>query len=109
MATKRPALSAILGTGKPIEDTPKPVSKPEAQSAPKMAPEQPVGPEHEAAPQKRKSGRPKKATSRRSAGHVQLNILLPGNLRKRAKIKALKEEIDMSEVIETLLEDWLNR
>jgi hypothetical protein len=47
--------------------------------------------------------------SRRAAGHVQLNVLLPESLRKAAKMQALQEDRDLSEVIEGLLRKWLGK
>ena len=113
MQTKRPALSSILGAGRPL-------TADAAPSAPAMA----VAPSVAEAPSTAPSAVPttstkaEKATrtpkkqavkepSRRSAGHVQLNVLLPESLRKAAKLRALQEDRDLSEVIETLLRRWL--
>jgi len=109
VTTKRPALSAILGAGKPIEmssDTP---------GAPALVGEgREPAPAKSAAPPQRKAtrkpvrpARKAEKVSRRAAGHVQLNVLLPANLRKQAKVKALQEDRDLSEVIETLLKKWV--
>ena len=112
MATKRPALSAILGAGTPIalpKDAP-------ALAPPPVAEAPAASAEPTAAPERREAGRvarPRparradKAISRRAAGHVQLNVLLPSELRKQAKMKALQQDKDLSEVIETLLEKWV--
>ena len=101
MATKRPALSAILGEGRPIEaatSTPAPVALQQATTSTAKK-----------AQAKVKKPKPAKKTSRRAAGHVQLNVLLPESLRKAAKMKALQEDRDLSEVIEGLLRKWLGK
>lgn len=44
---------------------------------------------------------------RRAAGHVQLTVLIPPELRDRAKIRALEQHKDLSDVIAELLGAWV--
>jgi hypothetical protein len=107
MATKRPALSAILGAGHPI--TAEPVAPATATQVVAVQRETPVASTVAPAVPVRAPRKPAKAKgpSRRASGYVQLNVLLSGELRKRAKMKALEEDKELSEVIETLLEKWV--
>ncbi len=43
---------------------------------------------------------------KRSLGWVQLNVQVPEDLRTKAKIKALQDGKDLSDVITTLLQKW---
>ena len=44
---------------------------------------------------------------KRSQGWVQLNVLVPKELRQQAKVKALMEERELSEVVAELLRQWV--
>ena len=43
---------------------------------------------------------------KRSQGWIQLNVYLPEDLRTKAKVKALQEGRDMSDVVSELLTAW---
>jgi len=70
------------------------------------APSLPVTPEiaHPAAPER--AVRP--VGKRRGGEHAQLNVLVPEALKREAKIKALREGRELSEVVTELLTAWLS-
>jgi predicted HicB family RNase H-like nuclease len=43
----------------------------------------------------------------RSRGRIQLNVLIPKTLRMEAKIKAMRQGRDLSDVVEELLTNWV--
>lgn len=51
--------------------------------------------------------RPAKRIGRRRQGYAQLNVLVPTEMRKEAKVRALMEERDISEIVAKLLDGWL--
>ncbi len=77
----RPSLSAVLGAKSTSESTP-------------------------VSPSPSPSGRLR--IGRRAAGHAQLNVLVPVDLRRKAKIKALEQGRDLSDVVAELLNRWLD-
>ena len=78
MATKRPALSAILGEGRPIEA---------ATSTPAPAPVALQQARTTTAKKARAKVKKPKPAKKKTSRHVQLNVLLPESLRKAAKMK----------------------
>lgn len=52
---------------------------------------------------------PSRKPGKRSLGWVQLNVHVPEALRTQAKIKALQEGEDLSDVVTTLLQTWVSK
>lgn len=46
---------------------------------------------------------------KKKLGWVQLNSYVPENLRTRAKVKALQQDRDLSDIVTELLEEWVAR
>lgn len=81
---KRPKLGAVLRGDRatsPAEATPTPAVPTPAPSAPEKTP---------------------------SERQVQLNVIVPEDLRRRVRIKALEQGTDVSVIVRQLLIDWLN-
>jgi len=52
---------------------------------------------------------PGRKPGRRASGAVQVNVLLPADLRLEAKAEAMRAGRDFSDVVEELLRTWLDR
>lgn len=86
---KRPSLSTVMekGTEKPM--TP--------------IPPEPAPVTQETAPPPMSNRKPGK----KQLGWVQFNTYVPEDLRKQAKIKATREDVDLSDVVSELLQKWV--
>jgi hypothetical protein len=78
------------------KSTEKPISTP-----------QPEAIEHEATqpnvePSNRKPGK-------KRLGWVQFNTYIPNDLRTEVKIKAVREDVDLSDVVSQLLQEWVQK
>lgn len=54
-------------------------------------------------------GSDRRKPGKRSLGWVQLNVQVPADVRARAKIKAIQEDTDLSEVVTRLLTEWAEK
>lgn len=111
MATNRPKLTAVLGPAR-SEPIPQLAAQPNAvaQGAPAPEGDPRPGSAQESAPNQHASLHAPKArrAGRRASGHVQLNVLLPEDLRRAAKIKAMRQDREISEVVEEFLTKWVS-
>jgi hypothetical protein len=86
---KRPSLATVMDkSAEQMTDAPQPVAAPRDTRTQTVTAQ-------------RKPGK-------RSSGWVQLNSYVPGELRTRAKVKALQQNRDLSDIVTELLEDWVN-
>lgn len=60
----------------------------------------------EQAPASQIPTKPQRREGKRAQGWVQLNTYVPEDLRTRAKIKALQQGKDLSDVVSELLKRW---
>lgn len=104
MGKRRMPLTAVMGRSSagPSEPSVQPASTPPDVSVdPVQAGSPPAAVSENPAPKRaRKIGR-------RRAGHEQLNVLLPANVRREARVKAMREGRDISDVVTQLLQSWL--
>lgn len=88
---KRPSLASVMGQSPAAPgDTPPPeqqVREPQEQ-------------QHEVT--NRKMGK-------KRLGWVQFNTYIPSDLKTEAKIKAMREDVDLSDVVSDLLREWLRK
>ncbi len=88
---KRPSLSEVI---KRDEPSPGPTqSDPEATPGTEMNPASPASSQRE--------------PGKRRRGWLQLNVYVPKELRTAAKVKALQEGRDISDIVTELLEGWV--
>ncbi len=87
---KRPSLANVMDKGaEPRVETPQPVTPPLEE-------------ETQTVTARRKPGKKK-------LGWVQINMYVPEELRTRAKVKALQEGRDLSDIGKELLEVWIEK
>lgn len=86
---KRPSLVTVMDKGAEKTDVAQPVTAPlEGQT--------------QAVTAQRKTGK-------RSLGWVQMNMYVPEELRTKAKVKALQQNCDLSDVVTELLREWVEK
>ncbi len=88
---KRPSLASVMGQSPATPST-------------TLAPEQRVteSQEQHYEPTNRKPGK-------KRLGWVQFNTYVPNDLKTEAKIKAMREDVDLSDVVSDLLREWVQR